>query len=67
MISFFADPSNLLPFLTQADMLDSYRISNFAGTMIVDLLFVGSIFAWSIMITKYIEVARAVAESERFL
>ena len=67
MISFFADPSNLLPFLPQADILDSYRVSNFAGKRIVELLFVGSIFAWSIMITKYIEIARAIAESERFI
>ena len=67
MISIFADPSNLLPLLPQADVMDSYRISNFAGQRIVDLLFIGSILAWSIMVTKFIEVRRAIRESARFL
>ena len=67
MIHLFPDPMSLLPFLPQADMLDSYRISNFAGQRIVELLFIGSILAWSIMITKFIEIRRAICESGRFL
>lgn len=66
MISLFPDPTSLLPLLPQAGMMESYEISNFAGKRIVELLFVGSILAWSIMITKFIEIRRAIRESRRF-
>jgi biopolymer transport protein ExbB/TolQ len=41
--------------------------SNIAGKIIVILLFVGSIFAWSIMITKGRELGQAGRDSARFL
>ncbi|MBN1269135.1 MAG: MotA/TolQ/ExbB proton channel family protein [Kiritimatiellae bacterium] len=59
--------SFLVPPLPLADVFFAFRTSNFAGKVIVVLLFVGSIFAWTIMITKYMELRRARAESKRFL
>ena len=38
-----------------------------AGKVIVLILFVGSIFAWSIMVSKVAELKRAMRESDRFL
>jgi len=43
------------------------RQSNSAGKVIVGLLFMGSIFAWSIMVTKIREVSQARTISHRFL
>ncbi len=50
-----------------ADMLFSFRESNIAGKVIVLLLFAGSIYAWTIMVTKYLELRRAGAATRRFL
>ena len=45
----------------------AFMQSNMAGKLIVVLLFVGSIFAWSIMLTKMKELHHAKKESRRFL
>ena len=43
------------------------RQSNLAGQVIVGVLFVGSIFAWSVMVTKFKDLRDARRISERFL
>ena len=44
----------------------AFSESNLAGQVIVILLFVGSIFAWSIMLTKMRDLRRAAALGRRF-
>lgn len=53
--------------LPLADIIFSFHQSNLPGKIIVVLLFVGSIYAWSIMVTKFIELRRARDTSQRFL
>lgn len=48
-------------------VLFALRQCNPAGKVIIVLLFVGSIFAWTIMLTKYIELRQAAEESHRFI
>ncbi len=50
-----------------ADVITSYRVSNFAGRRIVDVLLIGSVFTWSIMITKLIDLIRAGRASDAFM
>lgn len=57
----------LIPLGPVADVFFAFRTSNFAGKVIVVLLFLGSIFAWTIMVTKFAELRRARVESQRFL
>lgn len=58
----------LLPFcLPVAGIEYALRQSNTAGKAIVVLLFLGSIFAWSVMVTKIKEVRTAKISSRRFL
>ncbi len=52
---------------TVANVSFAFRESTTAGQVIVMVLFGGSIFAWSIMVSKFIEVRRAKVESSRFL
>ena len=47
-----------------ASVLFAFRESNAAGKAIVFLLFVGSIYAWSIMVTKYVELRKAKGTSD---
>jgi len=53
--------------LPLANVFFSFRECNPAGKVIIVFLFVGSIFAWTIMVTKFIELARAGKASELFL
>lgn len=48
-------------------MLFSFQESNFIGKLIVLLLLAGSIYAWSIMLTKYSELRRASRAGLHFL
>lgn len=50
-----------------ADFLYSIRESHFSGRVIVVLLFLGSIYAWTIMISKFLELSRARTATGRFL
>jgi biopolymer transport protein ExbB/TolQ len=50
-----------------ANILFAFQESNFAGKVIVGILFVGSIFAWSIMVSKVAELRKAMRESDLFL
>ncbi len=52
--------------LPLADVLSAFRTSNFAGQVIVLILFVGSIFAWSVMATKFMEMRRLARGAGKF-
>lgn len=56
-----------LPWTFQATLLEAFLRANTAGKTLVVLLFIGSVVAWSIMATKFIEYRRAARESRRFL
>ena len=57
-----------LPWLPTADVLMAFRNSNWlSGKLIVIILFVASIFAWTVMISKYRELRAAQRMSFRFL
>jgi len=56
-----------LPMFPQADLVDAFMRANTAGKALVVLLFIGSVVAWSIMVTKFREYRRANRESKRFL
>jgi len=53
--------------LVSGTVLFALRQCNPAGKVIIVLLFVGSIFAWTVMLTKYVELRQAAEESRRFL
>ncbi|MBM4152766.1 MAG: biopolymer transporter ExbB [Kiritimatiellaceae bacterium] len=57
----------LLPLLPIATISSAFKLSSFSGQMIVIALFAISIFAWTVMVTKFIELRRARIDSERFL
>ena len=57
----------MLPLMPLANMVYSFRESNLSGKMIVLILFVGSIFVWTVMVTKYMELSKALYASRRFL
>ena len=53
--------------LPLADIFFALRESTISGKVIVVFLFIGSIFAWSIMVTKAIELRRAIRISQDFM
>ena len=57
----------LTPAFAQANLVFAFDRSNTAGKVIVALLFVGSIYAWSIMVTKMRTLRLARLVSLRFL
>jgi biopolymer transport protein ExbB/TolQ len=57
----------VLSALPVADIAFAFRESNMAGKIIVILLFMGSIFAWSIMVNKWVDLRRAQRASDRFV
>ena len=57
----------LLPPSVVAGVGFAIRQSNMAGKLIVVILFIGSIFAWSVMLTKMREMRLARIMSHRFL
>lgn len=58
----------LVPVLPVADFVTAFRMSSFiSGKLIVLILFVFSIVAWSVMAAKYVELKRAASSSSRFL
>lgn len=50
-----------------ADIVFSLQNSNLAGRLIVAVLLVGSVFTWSVMLTKFRELQVARRSSDRFL
>jgi len=56
-----------IPVLPVADFVSAFRTSNFiSGKLIVFILVLFSIIAWSVMVTKYRELKTASRESTRF-
>ncbi len=55
---------NLLLF---ADVMYSFRESNFAGKIITLVLFFSSIYVWTLMVTKFTELRKAESNARRFL
>lgn len=58
---------SLAPFLPVADVFFAFRESALPGKIIVLVLFAGSIVAWSVMVTKFIELQRATRQSRSFV
>ena len=57
----------LIPVMPLADLIQAFRTSNFmSGQLIVVILVIASIVAWSVMVTKYKELRLAQAASQRF-
>lgn len=50
-----------------ANIIYSFTESSWPGKVIVLLLFAGSMYAWTIMVTKYSELKRAKVMSQRFM
>jgi biopolymer transport protein TolQ len=58
----------LIPVMPQADMIAAFKTSNFlSGQLIVIILIVASVVAWSVMTSKYKELKLAHQSSKRFL
>ncbi|MBU0678140.1 MAG: MotA/TolQ/ExbB proton channel family protein [Verrucomicrobia bacterium] len=57
----------VLSSLPVADVMFAFAESNLTGKVIVGILFVGSIYAWSVMVTKFTDLRRARIMSRRFL
>lgn len=60
-------PESFAPLLPLANVLYAFTTSNFSGQVIVIVLFGSSIVAWSVMITKYVELKKARESSAAFL
>ena len=56
-----------MPMFPQADLVNAFLRANTAGKALVVLLLIGSVIAWSIMMTKFREYRRAYREAKRFL
>jgi biopolymer transport protein ExbB/TolQ len=57
----------LFPLLTLGSISGAFNQSSMSGKLIVIALFAISIFAWTVMVTKFMELRRARIDSERFL
>ncbi len=53
--------------LPVAGIMSAFMLSNLAGKVIIIVLFLGSIFAWSIMLTKFKDLRQARIASNRFV
>jgi len=59
--------NNFIPVMPLADVIQAFRDSNFlSGQLIVIILVIASVFAWSVMVTKYKELRLAQEASKRF-
>lgn len=57
-----------VPLLPLADFLYAFRVSSFlSGKLIIYILFAFSIVAWSVMVTKWLELKRAQMVSRQFM
>lgn len=57
-----------LPFLPVADFMYAYRVSGFlSGKLIIYILLAASVVAWTVMVTKWLELRDAKAETRKFL
>jgi biopolymer transport protein TolQ len=58
---------NILIFLPIANILNAYQIAHPSGKIIVIILLIGSIIAWTIMLTKYLELKAGLQQSDKML
>lgn len=56
-----------MPYPVLANVFFAFAESNTTGRVIVLLLFLGSIYVWSVMVTKFTELRNAREDSRRFL
>ena len=57
----------MIPLFPVANAVYAFNTSNFfSGKLIVMILVLGSVLAWTVMVTKVIELRKAEAESKRF-
>jgi len=61
-VNFFADTG-----IADAGIVYAFGHSNLAGKFVIFLLLLGSMFSWSVMVTKFMMVRRARRETMRFL
>jgi biopolymer transport protein TolQ len=54
-------------FFADIGIIYAFWHSNLAGKIVILLLMLGSIFSWSVMVSKFVMVRRARAETARFL
>jgi len=57
----------LFPFLPVASIIDTFVRSNAAGQALVVMLMIGSVFAWSIMVTKLFDYRKVIQQSRKFM
>lgn len=60
-------PVNGVNFFAESGIIYSIAESNLAGKFILIILLVGSLFSWSVMITKFASVRRIQTQTVRFL
>lgn len=59
--------NHFIPVMPLADLIAAYRMSNFmSGQLIVIILVIASVVAWSVMVTKHRELRLAQESSKRF-
>ena len=57
-----------MPLLPLADFMYAYRVSGFlSGKLIIFILLAFSVVAWTVMVTKWIELKQAQLETKKFL
>jgi biopolymer transport protein TolQ len=54
-------------FFADVGIVYAFWHSNVAGKLVIVLLLLGSMFSWSVMVTKFVMIRRARAETQRFL
>src|SRR5271154_3262962 len=54
-------------FFAEVGIVYAFQHSNLAGKAVIACLIFGSIFSWSVMVSKFVMVRRARAETRRFL
>ena len=54
-------------FFADVGIVYAFWHSNLAGKLVILLLMLGSMFSWSVMVTKFVMIRRARAETNRFL
>jgi biopolymer transport protein ExbB/TolQ len=60
-------PFPAIPVLAEGGLLYAFEHSTLPGRSVLFCLFLGSIFSWSVMVTKFMLIRRARAQSGRFL
>jgi biopolymer transport protein TolQ len=54
-------------FFADAGIIYAFEHSNVAGKFVIFILMLGSMFSWSVMVSKFVMVRRARSETQRFL